>query len=185
MQGEERRYSGTRESLAQARIIAVESHRKTDITRGASTCLQRGHDPFLRHAFPQSEIFSISRVDRFSNRKPIERSLTNDVVTELPRDNSRPTMKLSVDLLGPIRVKHCSASVKFAFGPSNLRAPRSNGASSVCFSKRSGCMIADFPELFAPASMVSGRTSIRVLSRIDLKPWRHLCPAIVMIPRVK
>src|SRR6185295_11614248 len=43
-------------------------------------------------------------------------------------------------------------------------------ASKVCLSSSSGCMVDDFPELFAPARRVRGAISMRVSCAIDLKP---------------
>ena len=51
-------------------------------------------------------------------------------------------------------------------------------ASSVCLSIKSGCMMLDFPELFAPARIVSGRMSMVHSFASDLKPLT----AILVMP---
>ena len=58
--------------------------------------------------------------------------------------------------------------------PSNTSAPAGwYGASIVCLIKSSGCMMLDFPELFVPASSVSGRTC-SVASTNDLYPCTRI-----------
>ena len=56
------------------------------------------------------------------------------------------------------------------FGPLSKSGPGSYGASNVCLSKSSGCIMLDLPELLAPARSVNGRISIVCSSTIDLNP---------------
>lgn len=60
--------------------------------------------------------------------------------------------------------------VKRTLGPLSSSGPGSYYASNVCFRSSRGCIMLDFPELFAPARIVSGLIwSVRSVE-IDLKP---------------
>lgn len=74
--------------------------------------------------------------------------------------------------------------MNFTLPPLISSGPGSYGASSVCFSISSGCMMLDFPELFAPARIVSGAISISCRLTIDLKPSTamRVIPSAIALP---
>ncbi len=80
------------------------------------------------------------------------------------------TLSVWVSICFSAHGRNCLAEVNFAFGPFNNNGPGSVLAPRVCFMSSNGCMMLDFPELLAPARIVSGRTSIRLSWERDLNP---------------
>src|SRR5258708_18486811 len=112
-------------------------------------------------------LLSSYRVETTSN-PPFGARLKIDLMPLAPQE--MPISKASHCSL-PILDNNCEMEVKLALGPFNRRAPGSKFASSVCLRSSNGWRTLDFPELFAPARIVSGATVMDTSRARDLKPF--------------
>ena len=80
------------------------------------------------------------------------------------------TLNLRGDSKLRVRERKSFVLENLTCSPLSHRGPGSYGASRVCLSIKSGCIMLDLPELLAPARIVRGRISMLCSLSMDLKP---------------